>query len=1010
MSTVHVVFASVDETFVRAELLPCLLFEGWTHWSSSVQPDRPTATDARRRVLIRRSDAVIVIVSPALFGSADALSDWGTALSLRGPATVVAVLRAPFCIHDVPGEPLNWPGGLPIAWTADGAQQARRLLRDRLPDTTRPRPSGGRVSGQAIDWSESAFTAALSDAAARHDHARMAELVGQLAGHLKRRSGTYPISPARADLTTLRQERAFDLLCTAAQALVASGVRDARVRRLGAQGLIETRRYARALTELNSIAADPAAPRGEVFEAQGLIGRTFKQRYVDDAVRGARPNVAWLRQAIEAYDGVYRLDRSQYWHGVNAASCIRRGLSDGLAEQVPDDAEQRALVIAEQVTADLAQLAQAAPLAVWDAASRVEALVLLGRFEEAREALEVYVEHPDMHAFEVSSTLRQFDQVLQLGRHGAGAAILDRLRGVVQRYRAGTLAAADIQPAARAGAAPEESAQSAVENALNLVIRVGSPAWLPGAVPDLTLQSRLGTVVTARGTARSVTALLADPGVISIEESRPVGSASECERSMPFIRAIGEYPAVGGAFREAGDHALIAVIDDGIDVLHEAFLDGDGKSRIVGIWDQRTDGRPPDGFGYGHFHDAAAIAGYIADGKVPTGLGRNVRGHGTHVASIAAGRAAGDFAGGVAPQALLLVVISGGAGPIGYSTTHIEALAFFDRVATQLGLPVVVNLSQGMNAGAHDGRSALEVAFDAFSQAGRLPGRVVVKSAGNERNKDGHAKVTLPAGSIETLTWQRNPQAARTERLELWWRADSDIRFRLGDPGNTWSDWTDRAAPERAGVLGASGPYRLKFIKRHVDNGDSLLSIELGDVGSPAANGQWKLEMHCRTAPADALLHAWIERADARFVPSRFIGFDDPEMTLSIPATAASVIAVGAVEAGDPLRVGSFSSYGPTRDGRECPTVCAPGVGVRAACGGTSDGVFSDDGTSMAAPHVSGAIALALSRARRNDRSLTGSQIAAALRQNTRSYNGKWDRGQGWGLLDVTRFLEACEP
>ena len=50
-------------------------------------------------------------------------------------------------------------------------------------------------------------------------------------------------------------------------------------------------------------------------------------------------------------------------------------------------------------------------------------------------------------------------------------------------------------------------------------------------------------------------------------------------------------------------------------------------------------------------------------------------------------------------------------------------------------MPVVVNVSQGMNAGAHDGKSMLEVAFDEFSKGGRQRGRVIVKSAGNERHK-----------------------------------------------------------------------------------------------------------------------------------------------------------------------------------------------------------------------------------------------------------------------------------
>jgi endonuclease G len=130
-------------------------------------------------------------------------------------------------------------------------------------------------------------------------------------------------------------------------------------------------------------------------------------------------------------------------------------------------------------------------------------------------------------------------------------------------------------------------------------------------------------------------------------------------------------------------------------------------------------------------------------------------------------------------------------------------------------------------------------------------------------------------------------------------------------------------------------------------------------------------------------------------------------MTLSIPGTASSVIAVGAVDASRPIQVGPFSSYGPTRDGQKKPLVCAPGVNVHAAEGGTDDAVFPDSGTSMAAPHVTGAIALLLSRTSKSGKIPAGNQIATALRQKTQNYNGRWDRGQGFGVIDVAALLAA---
>jgi endonuclease G len=173
-----------------------------------------------------------------------------------------------------------------------------------------------------------------------------------------------------------------------------------------------------------------------------------------------------------------------------------------------------------------------------------------------------------------------------------------------------------------------------------------------------------------------------------------------------------------------------------------------------------------------------------------------------------------------------------------------------------------------------------------------------------------------------------------------------------------------------------------------------------------AALGKWQLEIKSAAVPEGGDIHAWIERTPG--VPSAFLDHMSEEMTLSIPGTAASVIAVGAVEAAEPIAVGTFSSYGPTRDGQRKPLVCAPGVDINAANGGTSNGARRESGTSMAAPHVTGAIALVLSRKAKAGPIPSGSQIASALRK-TRNYSGRWDRGQGYGVVDTTALLAAFE-
>jgi subtilisin family serine protease len=81
-----------------------------------------------------------------------------------------------------------------------------------------------------------------------------------------------------------------------------------------------------------------------------------------------------------------------------------------------------------------------------------------------------------------------------------------------------------------------------------------------------------------------------------------------------------------------------------------------------------------------------------------------------------------------------------------------------------------------------------------------------------------------------------------------------------------------------------------------------------------------------------------------------------PEGSLVIPADTDGAIAVGATGwLSDTLE--PFSSWGPTADGRRKPDISAPDF-----VSTVSYGPFAFPGTSAAAPHVAGAIALMKSR------------------------------------------------
>ena len=471
----------------------------------------------------------------------------------------------------------------------------------------------------------------------------------------------------------------------------------------------------------------------------------------------------------------------------------------------------------------------------------------------------------------------------------------------------------------------EISLSSSIENInegiskslLPMMVRVNEASWNPADIPDCELVFQLGEIFAISGTLRTLAFLYQDPKVISVEASRPgmswdcsisesttktleVSTSEEsicsrvCSENISLVQVNDVHEA-----SEKGDASIIAIIDTGIDILHEAFLDGMGeKTRIIAIWDQTDDTGPspqiPGIPNLGTEHTEEKINEYLKNQLVPPKLGRDPNGHGTHVASIAAGKPGKHFLGGIAPEAKVILVKprmqsnSGDQYSLGYSHTHGLALIYIKYIAQRESLPVVVNVSQGMNAGAHDGTSLLELCFDNFSGGGRDYGFIIVKSAGNERNQKNHAQFSIAKDSADSLRWNSEPVYRHKDVIELWFKACNLLRFRLKNPSGERSEWV--TADENLRDRFSSGnSFSISYIRYHKDNGDSrfLLTISPGMSGL-MEDKEWVLEIESVLVEnPEEVIHAWIEKD-----PNRSISFANhlsESVTLSIPGTAKTV-------------------------------------------------------------------------------------------------------------------------
>lgn len=461
-----------------------------------------------------------------------------------------------------------------------------------------------------------------------------------------------------------------------------------------------------------------------------------------------------------------------------------------------------------------------------------------------------------------------------------------------------------------------------------------------------------------------------------------------------------------------GRGTIIGIVDTGIDYRNPLFLNSDGTSRILGIWDQTIPGpgvlgtsvqeRIQYGTEYAKRQIDEALKSDTPLSYVPS---TDDNGHGTFLAAVAGGNESPelDFTG-AAPECYFGIVKLKQAKRYlrEYYVVPEDADAFQENdimlgikyllsLARTYNLPITLLLGLGTNMGSHDGTSPLASYLSYLSSS---PGIITVVAAGNETGFGHHYfGVISSEEEYEDVELRVGPDEAGFT-IELWAREPELYSVGFVSPTGERIERIPNTSKEehRITFLLEQTVILLDYRVAEGGTGSQLIMMRFR---TPTA-GIWRIRVY-NSLYIRGEYHMWLPIRGFISDETYFLS-SNPNTIITEPGNTPIAITIGAYNHRD-NSLYIHSSRGYSRSNVVKPDLAAPGVNIAVPSSRTSSG------TSVAAAHAAGAAAVLLSWAITggNDLQMNTSVAKSFLVRGARR-NPIFDypnREWGYGTLDL---------